>query len=250
MSKEAKEKVKKPLYKKIIDWFIGIIIVFLCAIVGIFAVATFTTNKNETYGLTFAFDHSFLIVLTDSMEPEYKVDSCIIIKKVNQEDVKIGDDLTFYYEPYQMVVTHRVVDIIIDESSPYYTFKLHGINTNSEQCKNANGYEDCTDQYQIITSDKVLGKVVANNYAFGQFLNFMLTPYGLIILLLIPGSYLIFTSARSLIKALKDDDEVKTSNSELSLDGLKAEDIERLKKDLLNEMLEDMENGKNKKTGS
>ena len=248
MSKETKGKVKKPLYKKIIDWFIGIIIVFLCAIVGIFAVATFTTNKNETYGLTFAFDHSFLIVLTDSMEPEYKVDSCIIIKKVNQEDVKIGDDLTFYYEPYQMVVTHRVVDIIIDESSPYYTFKLHGINTNSEQCKNANGYEDCTDQYQIITSDKVLGKVVANNYALNVIIH--VDKLLLIILLLIPGSYLIFTSARSLIKALKDDDEVKTSNSELSLDGLKAEDIERLKKDLLNEMLEDMENGKNKKTGS
>ena len=68
MSKETKEKVKKPLYKKIIDWFVGIIIVFLCVIVGIFAVATFTTNKNETYGLTFAFDHSFLIVLTDSIE--------------------------------------------------------------------------------------------------------------------------------------------------------------------------------------
>ena len=46
MSKETKEKGKKPLYKKIIDWFVGIIIVFLCAIVGIFAVATFTTNKN------------------------------------------------------------------------------------------------------------------------------------------------------------------------------------------------------------
>lgn len=243
-------KPKKPVYKIVIDWALGIFVALLIGVVGVFAVANFTSNKNETHGLTYIFDYSYLLVLTDSMEPDYEVGSCVIIQKINQEDVKVGDDLTFYYEPYNMVVTHRVEEIIIKENEPYYTFKLHGINKTSDQCKDNGGYEDCTTQYQVVTSDKVLGKVVSSSFALGQFLNFMLTPWGLIILLLIPGGYLIYVSASNLIKAFKEEpneSEAKANKTPSSIEGISEEDKERLKKELLNEMLEGLENEKSKK---
>lgn len=70
----------------------------------------------------------------------------------------------------------------------------------------------------------------------------MVTPAGLLILLLIPGSYLIFVSLKTIVKTLKEDEnkDVKVvSSSSTTLDSLSEEDKERLKQDLLNELLEE-----------
>jgi hypothetical protein len=64
---------------------------------------------------------------------------------------------------------------------------------------------------------------------------------GLIILLLIPAGYLIITSSIDIVKALKEKEETETSgtsnNAPSSLDNIKGADRERLKKELLEEMM-------------
>ncbi len=247
VEKKEEIKEKKPLYKKILNGIGTALVVIVVGIVATFGIASVTSDKEANYGVNVIFNHAALVVLTDSMEPEYPVGSAVFIEKTDPSDIKVGDDLTFYYDSIGMVITHRVSEIKEPTTEGgLYTFTLHGINTKSTQCGTEDDPQDCTDQTQVVTSDKVVGKVIGKSVAFGKIYAFMVTPWGLIILLLIPGSYLIVISIMKIVKTLKENDEEElaveekgNSSSTSKLDGLSKEDKERLKQDLLNEMLKE-----------
>ena len=81
----------------------------------------------------------------------------------------------------------------------------------------------------------------------------MTKPWGLLILLLIPALYLIVTSVIDIVKAAGDDDDDKvvaeaseSPGGNEALSKLSKEDIERLKQDMLNEMIEEKQKAKEK----
>ncbi len=256
-SKEERkaERLKKPLWKRILSGIGTGLVVIIVGIVVVFGIASLVAPT--TYGVKVIFNHAVLVVLTDSMEPAYPVGSAVFVETVKAEDIKVGDDLTFYYDQLGMTITHRVSNI--DNNNGIYTFTLHGINTHSTQCGSEDNPQDCTDQTQVVTYDKVVGKVVGSSLAFGKFYSFMTTPWGLVIVLLIPGGYLIFVSIQTIVKTLKEkDDEEKlevtdkdgnkvvidsNSTKEDKYSSLSEEDKKRLKQDLLNEMLKNKEGG-------
>ena len=141
-------------------------------------------------------------------------------------------------------MTHRVKEINYDETNKVYTFICHGINADSDQCDG-----DCTDQTQSIPQSDVLGKVVGDSKFMGGLYNFLMQPYGLIVLILVPGGYLIISSIFDIVKASKKPKEETNSSSGDTISGsdnlnnLSSEDKERLKKELLNEMLDDKKKG-------
>ena len=241
IKESTKKKEKQPLIKKIIN-IVGIVFTSILGVILVFFLIGNFTAKNN-YGVKMIFNHSTLVVLTDSMEPTYKVGGAIFIEKTDPSKIKIGDDLTFFYDSWGVVVTHRVLEITPpSETNSLYTFKLHGINTESKQCGSLDTPADCTDQYQLVTSDKVIGKVVGSSYAVGQIYTFMMEPYGLVLLLLVPAGYLIYVSIDVIVKTLKqkEENEEKAINSSAStskLDSLSSEQKEKLKKELLNELL-------------
>lgn len=71
---------------------------------------------------------------------------------------------------------------------------------------------------------------------------------GLLILILLPSGYLIITSILDIVKGLKEDDE-DTKQKVESTDGLQLsnEDKERLKSELLEELLNKTNDKENKK---
>lgn len=50
-------------------------------------------------------------VISGSMEPEYSVGDLIYVKKVNLNDIKAGDVITFVLNEDLVVATHRVVEV-------------------------------------------------------------------------------------------------------------------------------------------
>ena len=56
-------------------------------------------------------------VLSGSMEPAYGTGSLIYVKKVDPEDIKTGDVITFMLDA-DTVATHRVIEVIPDEEDP------------------------------------------------------------------------------------------------------------------------------------
>ena len=56
-------------------------------------------------------------VLSGSMEPEYPVGSLIYVKKVDYKELKVGDPITYLLDE-DTVVTHRIIEVLIDEDDP------------------------------------------------------------------------------------------------------------------------------------
>ena len=59
-------------------------------------------------------------IISGSMEPEYNVGDLIYVKKVDPQNIKVGDDITFILNEDLVVATHRVVRIDA-ENQHFYT---------------------------------------------------------------------------------------------------------------------------------
>ena len=115
-----------------------------------------------------------LIVLTDSMYPDIKSGDIIITKQADAEDIKIGDDISFF-DPAgngSSIVTHRVIEII--EDGGQISFRTKGINNNTED-------------RVTVPADKLVGKYTGVRIALaGNVALFMQTVPGLIVCVVVP----------------------------------------------------------------
>lgn len=135
------------------------------------------------------------------------------------------------------VVTHRMIGYYIDETKEVgqgkYTFVLAGINTQGELSQ--------IGQYQLATENEILGVVKINSPVLGEIFRFITQPWGLLVFLLIPAFYLVITSVIDIFKAIKEPDEENanpdTPTGAGALDSLSDADRERLKKEMLDQML-------------
>ncbi len=57
------------------------------------------------------------VVLSGSMEPAYHVGSLIYVKEVDYKELKVGDPIT-YMLSQDTVVTHRIIEVLVDEEDP------------------------------------------------------------------------------------------------------------------------------------
>ncbi len=271
MSETQPKKTKRPKSKvrKAIEWTLtGIFVaIFLFVFAG---QIDGMINKDKHYGRDIRFGFATFIVETNSMEPDYKVDSAIITyledpQKIYERYQK-GEtvDLTFmdvyetntaYTQPLKaenaqytrrtgatgVPMTHRLREVLVNENldkgKGRYTFITAGINT-------VDGNMSASDQYQAFTEKELLGRVVANSQLLGSTFGFVSSPFGLLFLLLIPSFYLIVTSVIDIFKAYKEPEqpvaEVIGENGEVNnkQSTLSEEDKKRLKEELLQEMLQ------------
>lgn len=136
-------------------------------------------------------------------------------------------------------LTHRLFYIQINENIEYgsgkYLFFVEGINVKS------NNYAG-TNQYQVFSENELYGRVIGSSKFVGGLFSFVKSPLGLIILLLVPSLYMVISSILDLFRKY-DGDEESNSAVPADLNGLSQKDIERLKKEMLNEII----NGKEEK---
>ena len=57
------------------------------------------------------------VVLSGSMEPKYHVGSLIYVKSVDYKTLEVGDDITYLVSD-DTVVTHRIIEVLVDEEDP------------------------------------------------------------------------------------------------------------------------------------
>lgn len=127
----------------------------------------------------------FYSVMSGSMEPKIKSGSIILVRKLNT--YKINDVITFQ-QPEGKITTHRIVNI--EESDGSSVYRVKG---------DAN---DTADPYQV-TPAFVLGKTLFSVPGLGYLLNFLKTPLGVTIFLVIPGTIIIYEEFRKIINEIK-----------------------------------------------
>lgn len=118
------------------------------------------------------------IVLSGSMEPNLQIGDMIISKSVNEDQIKIGDIITFV-DNNKNIITHRVVDILIKDGKKLYQTK--GDNNSSKDVG-------------VISIENIKGKYSFKISKIGSIITEMITPTGLIITNLIVTIFYISTS--------------------------------------------------------
>ena len=271
MSEKVRTKKPKSKVRRILEWsLIGIVgALFVTVLAGTIDAKV---HEKENFNTSIRFGVGTFVVLTNSMEPEYKVNSAIVTYRKNADDIykdyQAGNkvDITFYdayegsnkyTEPTKMgiggvkkterttgnggsnipkVITHRVFDIHVNPDAKTgegrYYFFVEGINEDAATSFGA------SDQYQVFTERYILGVVVLNSPFLGSVFSFVSSPWGLFVLLLIPALYLVISSGIDIVMALKEQPQEETSSGVSSLGELSAKDKERLKQEMLQQMME------------
>lgn len=111
-----KRKEKMKLIRKIIEI---VVIVFLYNII---VIGVSSANKMNVINL---FGYKSYIIKTNSMEPTINVNDVLVSKKVDKDEIKTGDIITFIKDGE--IITHRITQIGADGE---YTTK--GDNNNIE----------------------------------------------------------------------------------------------------------------------
>ncbi|MFO7968767.1 MAG: signal peptidase I [Candidatus Izemoplasmatales bacterium] len=116
------------------------------------------------------------VVLTPSMEPEINVNDMIIVKKTKQENIEVGDTITFevYIQDLgkEVFVTHYVADI--DQSGDEVIYYTQGANAEDGE------YDDWVDednQEINITYDDIAGEYVFKVPNLGLLSRMFQDPY-------------------------------------------------------------------------
>lgn len=269
-----KQKKPKSKQRKILEWVATGVFLALIGTVAGFRIYQAASGDHAIFGTQFP------VVLTDSMETDYMVGDVLKVKAVSPQEVKEAFDkgetidISFKWnigtasKPNIQMMTHRIIDVMYfvntedNYSSNYkynantysfnndqyhYTFVTHGINKHSSQTKEG---EDLTNQLQFSNESQFIGRVTGKSQFLRVANQIFTSVWTLILLILIPGLYIVITSVIDLFKAFDDDEDTEKlvleaggttppvdEKKEDPLKGLSEEDKERLKKEMLEELL-------------
>ena len=127
----------------------------------------------------------FSVVMSGSMEPAIPVGSIVVVRKVNAEDVKVGDVISF--RTGESRVIHRVIEKV--ENGSFY-FRTKG---------DANEDPDPW----IVQPDDVCGALMLTIPYYGYLIWFAGTPIGVAVFILVPAIILIANEVRNILKYRK-----------------------------------------------
>lgn len=125
-----------------------------------------------------------MTVLTGSMSPHINPGDIIIDKKINTEDIRLGDIVTYRVNS-AMLVTHRVINVLNKDDK--LTFETKGDANNSPDDK-------------FVTEEQITGKYIFRIPYAGYLSQFVGSIFGFIILVLIPTALLVFNQIKAVVK--------------------------------------------------
>ncbi len=169
-----------------------ICIALLVLIIIILAMQRFSNNKIAIGG------YRIFNVATGSMVPKYEVGDVLIVKEVNIDDLKVGDDITYLGNQSTFagrVITHQIIRI--EETEDGKKFHTKGL---------ANDMAD-----PVISGDQIYGKVVYKCVIISLFTKLMNNLAAFYIIVFIPIGILLFLQIKDRIQ---ERNEEKNNNRE------------------------------------
>lgn len=116
------------------------------------------------------------VVLSGSMLPTIQVKDVVVTKKIPEEELKVGDIITFISPDQRfggISVTHRIIEKLYDETEGIYTYRTQGDNNN------------IADAVPVPNSN-ILGKVILKIPKLGFIQEILASKGGMIVFVLIP----------------------------------------------------------------
>lgn len=130
------------------------------------------------------------VVLSGSMLPSIQIKDIVVTKKVAEEELEIGDIITFISPDSRfggISITHRIVDKYYDESTGSYSYRTRGDNNNVADSA-------------LVPNNNILGKVILKIPKLGYLQDILSSKGGLIIVVLIPCLVILSYDIMKLLK--------------------------------------------------
>ena len=130
------------------------------------------------------------VVLSGSMLPSIQIKDIVVTKKVAEEELEIGDIITFISPDPRfggISVTHRIIDKYYDESSGSYSYRTQGDNNNVADSA-------------LVPNNNILGKVILKIPKLGYLQDILSSKGGLIIVVIIPCLVILSYDIMKLLK--------------------------------------------------
>lgn len=116
-AKNFKEKFENNIFVKAIKILLFIVMALLLLVVGI---QKFSNNDMSFFGVR------VFMVVSGSMEEEYHVGDILVSKAVKEEDINVGDNITYRGQKSSLnglIVTHKVIQKEERDGVTYFTTK-------------------------------------------------------------------------------------------------------------------------------
>ena len=147
--------------------FLSLIIFFICYFCDLLYNVKTGNNKAPLFGA--------YVIVSPSMVPTIKVNDAIVVIRIDEDELEIGDIITFSSNDSSykgLTVTHRIVGKQSVQNGEY-VYRTKGDNNNVEDLS-------------LVRYSDVYGKVILKIPKLGYIQKFLLTPFGFIISILVP----------------------------------------------------------------
>ena len=188
----------KKSKKEIVFKSLKIFLISLLSIILLFNIYIMIQAKSSPNKVPSVFGYKPFVVLSGSMEKTINKGDLIFVKKVDTDNLKVGDIIAFRNAD-NTVTTHRISEIV--KSSKKTCFRTKGDNNND------------VDQ-EVTCSNLVEGKYVSKIAKLGSLVIFVQEPMGFAIMMLtilIICIFVYFLGSRKIDDemVIKDEDELK-----------------------------------------
>lgn len=187
--------VKFVIRSFLIAIFVILLILFIFLFIH-FVDSLYNVEKGESTNPLFG----AYVIVTESMVPTINVNDAIIVKRVDDKEINIGDIITFssvdkYY--FGKTITHRVIEIK-NTGSGNYIYKTKGDN---------NSLADDA----LVNFNNIYGKVILRIPKVGYVQKFVTSPFGFVSSIVLPILLVIIYEVwrvRKTIKLRNDEIEI------------------------------------------
>ena len=177
------------------------------ALIFMMAVLVFTLVQTRlTGGPPTMFGHQMFIVQGGSMSPAFEAGSLAFIRPVDAYTVKVGDVIT-YVTQGDSFTTHRVAAVNMDGGELSFTTR---------------GDANLVDDSLPVYPENLVGKVVQTLPYAGFVLSYGQTPTGVLLMVIIPGIFVIAFELRNLFHYAAELEEEKKKEQEQEASFLSA----------------------------
>ena len=183
--KQRRKKSRRRTIRFAADILLYASIVFIFA-----AIIIFNGSPNKRANI---FGYSGFTVLSKSMQSEIPEGAFILTKRVDPNNIKVGDDIAFIRKKDDAVVTHRVI---------YIYENYAGTGGKGFQTQ---GVDNAVPDQDIISGDDVIGVVKLTVPGLGFALNYIAVNVGLLFVIL--GGFAVITAVTK--KLLLPDKKIK-----------------------------------------
>ena len=167
--------------KKILDNVLTVILVIVLILMSALSLMLIVSSAND--GVASVFGYSPIVLYdTKSMEPTFGAQDLIIVKKQDASELEAGEIISFwgFVDGQRSIITHRIHEVLVLNDGSY-AYQTKGDNNELVDQDPMNTYR----QMDIYPED-IIGVYVTHISGFGSVLNFIKSPTGVLVCLVIP----------------------------------------------------------------